>query len=176
MPRPLDFRTETRAIRFFPFERLFRINQKSNLLNAIRLNFETGYGFGPILIETHYLLQRLKRITLLLRIFDSIFIQIIFTRIYNFVESHLFKLLYRIIFQSLEFITRVMNKINCNFLRIQTKIKREELALRKFKKNFQTRFPGKQYPDNCISLRSSPFFLRHLVYPSFHIRDRNEHL
>lgn len=104
------------------------------------------------------------------------FVQIIFTRIYNFVESHLFKLLYRIIFQSLEFITRVMNKINCNFLRIQTKIKREELALRKFKKNFQTRFPGKQYPDNCISLRSSPFFLRHLVYPSFHIRDRNEHL
>lgn len=95
MPRPLDFRTETRAIRFFPFERLFRINQKSNLLNAIRLNFETGYGFGPILIETHYLLQRLKRITLLLRIFEesSIFVQIIFTRIYNFVESHLFKLL-----------------------------------------------------------------------------------
>lgn len=26
------------------------------------------------------------------------------------------------------------------------------------------------------TLRSSPFFLRHLVYPNFHIRDRNEHL
>lgn len=96
-----------------------------------------------------------------------------FITLLNLISSNFF---HRIIFQSLEFITRVMNKINCNFLRIQTKIKREELALRKFKKNFQTRFPGKQYPDNCISLRSSPFFLRHLVYPSFHIRDRNEHL
>lgn len=27
-----------------------------------------------------------------------------------------------------------------------------------------------------LTLRSSPFFLRHLVYPNFHIRDRNEHL